>query len=309
MGMLAGMQGSLDWDDLRFLLAAARGGSFAAAARRLRVDQATVGRRLRGLQEAVGAPLWERTPGRLSLTGTGQRVVRAAEQMDEAALQLERTVEAGLPAVEGTLRICATDAVAARILAPRLPDLLARHPALEVELLASNEVASLARREADLAVRLFRPTEPALAARRAGALAFGLYASAAYLRRRGRPRGARLEGHDLLGYERTLAGRSEVLAWPEGLGGRTVLRATSSTTLLSAAEAGMGVALLPCFLADPAGLMRVVAELRSREVWLTVHGQLRAAPRARAGMAFLAEVLREAGPLLRGEAGGPAVSS
>lgn len=299
------MQGQLDWDDLRFLLAAARGGSFAAAARRLRVDQATVGRRLRGLCDAMGAPLWERTAGRLSLTAAGQRALRAAERMDEAALHLERTVDAGLPAVDGVLRIGATEALAARVLAPRLPALVERHPALEVVLVTSNEPANLARREADLAVRLFRPVEPALAARRAGVVAFGLYASESYLRRRGRPARARLEGHDLLGYERSLATRSGALAWADELGGRLVLRASGSSTLLAAAEAGMGIALLPCFLADPAGLERVVPDLRSREIWLTVHGELRGSARARAGMAFLGEALRDAADELRGEAAPP----
>lgn len=295
------MQGQLAWDDLRFLLAASRGGSFAAAARRLGVDQATVGRRLRALREAVGAPLWERTPGRLWLTAAGQRVVRAAERMDEAALHLERTVDAGLPAVEGVLRICATEAMADQVLAPRLPALVERHPALEVELVTSNEPANLARREADLAVRLFRPAEPGLVARRAGVVAFGLYASASYLQRRGRPERARLEGHALLGYQRSLAARSAALAWTDELGGRTVLRASSSGTLLAAAGAGLGIALLPCFLADPAGLVRVVPELRTREIWLTVHGELRGSARARAGMAFLGEALRDAAPALRGD--------
>jgi DNA-binding transcriptional LysR family regulator len=83
----------------------------------------------------------------------------------------------------------------------------------------------------------------------------------------------------------------------------TVLRANGSSTLLAAAAAGLGVALLPCFLADPAGLVRVIPELRSREIWLTVHGEVRGSARTRAGMAFLGEALRDAAPVLRGDAG------
>jgi DNA-binding transcriptional LysR family regulator len=296
------MQGSIAWDDLRFLLAAVRDGSFAAAARRLRVDPATVGRRLRALQLAVGAPLLERSPGRLSLTAAGERALRAAEQMDAAALHLERVVDAGLPAVEGVLRIGATEGLADRVVAPRLPELLARHPALHLELVTSNEAANLSRREADVAVRLFRPAEPALAARRAGLLAFGLYASAGYLGRRGRPAGPRLEGHDLLGYEPGLATRSGALGWADELGGRVVLRATSAGALLAAAAAGAGIGLLPCFLADrEPDLARVLPALRTRELWLVVHGDLRRTARARAGLDFLAQVLADAAPLLRGD--------
>lgn len=305
MHILAKMQGPIDWDHLRFLLAAAHTGSFAAAARRLRVDQATVGRRLRALQDAVGVPLWERTPGRLSLTAAGRRALGAAETMEEAALALELTVEKGRPAVEGVLRISTTDAVASQLLAPRLPELLRQHPALEVELVASNQAANLSRREADLAVRLFRPQEPTLVARRAGVLAYGLYASEPYLGSRGRPRDARLEGHELLGFERTIAPRSRVLAWTDELGGRVVLRASSAAAILAATRAGMGIGVLPCFLADVVpGLARALPELRTSEIWLAVHGELRSSPRARAGMAFLSRVLREEAPLLRGERAG-----
>lgn len=290
------------WDDLRFLLAVARAGSFAAAARRLRVDQATVGRRLRALQDAAGTPLWERTPGRLSLTAAGRQALRAAEAMDEAALGMARALDAGLPAVEGTLRINATEALAAHVLAPRLPRLLARHPALEVELVASNEVANLARREGDVSVRLARPAEAGLVARRAGAMAYGLYASLAYLRLRRSPGDARLRGHALLGYERALAAGSEALAWPDELEGRVVLRASSAAAVLAAAEAGLGVGLLPCLLADRVkALRRIVPDLRTRELWVAVHGDLRASARARAGLEFLAEALREAAGRLRGE--------
>jgi DNA-binding transcriptional LysR family regulator len=295
------MQAPLDWDDLRFLLAAAHGGSFASAARRLHVDQATVGRRLRALQSAVGVPLWERTPGHLSLTVAGKRVLRAAEQMDEAALRLERSVDASQPAVEGVLRIATTEAVASHLLAPRMQDLLRRHPALQVELMASNQVANLARREADLAIRLFRPGEPTLVTRRVGILAFGLYASDDYLRSRGRPRDARLEGYDLLGFERTVSEGLGPVRWLEGLAGRIVLRASSATAILSAAQSALGVGLLPCFIADRVpGLRRVVPELRSCEIWLTVHGELRASSRTRAGMHFLTDLFRRAGPLLQG---------
>lgn len=303
------MHGSFDWDDLRYLLAAEQTGSFAAAARRLRVDQATVGRRLRALHEALGVPLLERTPGRLSLTEAGRRALRAAQDMDQAALHLERTVESGVPEVAGLLRITATDTLASRILAPRLVELTSRHPGLIVELHGSNQTMSLSRREADLAVRLFRPVEPAVAARRVGTLAFGLYASRGYLRRRGRP-DATLRGHDLLGYDRPLAASSEALSWIDELAGaRVVLRSNGALSVLAATSAGLGVGLLPCFLADrEPGLARALPQLRTREIWLAVHGDLRRSARTRVGLDFVAGVLSDEGPRLRGDvprAGGP----
>lgn len=302
MGRLAGMQASFDWDDLRYLLAAEQTGSFAAAARRLRVDQATVGRRLRALQEAIGVPLLERTPGRLSLTEAGRRALHAAQEMDRAALHLERTVEAGIPAVAGLLRITATEALASRVLAPRFAELTSRHPGLTVELLGSNQTMSLSRREADVAVRLYRPVEPAVAARRVGTLGFALYAARDYIRRRGRP-DPMLQGHDLLGYDRPLAASSEALGWVDEFpGARVVLRSNGAFSILAATSAGLGVGVLPCFLADPEpGLVRALPQLRTREIWLAVHGDLRRSARTRVGLDFVAAVLSAEGPCLSGD--------
>lgn len=285
------MQARLDWSDLRYLLAAAQTGSFAAAARRLRVDQATVGRRLRALQDAAGTPLLERTRGALTLSAAGRRALHAAEAMDEAALALERTLDASRPEVAGVLRITATDALASRVIAPRLPELTSRHPGLTVELDVSNQRMSLSRREADVAVRLARPVEAAVAARRGGTLGFALYASRAYLRARGRP-DATLRDHALLGYDRGLAGASSALRWVDELrAGRVVLRSNTALSLLAATSAGLGVAALPCFLGDAEpGLVRVAPEVRTREIWLAVHGDLRRSARARVALDFLAGV-------------------
>jgi DNA-binding transcriptional LysR family regulator len=293
---------ALDWSELRYLLAAEQTGSFAAAARRLRVDPATVGRRLRSLEGALGTPLFERTPGSLTLTGAGRRALRAAEAMDEAALALERTIDAGRPEVSGVLRITATEALVSRVVAPRLPELTSRHPGLTVELCVSSERLSLSRREADVAVRLSRPAEPAVAARRAGTMGFALYASRDYLHRQGAPTEATLRDHDLLGYASPLAAASGPSGWVDELrGGRVVLRANTTFSLLAATSAGLGVGALPCFVADgEPGLVRVLPEVRDREIWLAVHGDLRRSARARVALEFLAAVLSRESARLSG---------
>jgi DNA-binding transcriptional LysR family regulator len=300
------MQTPFSWDDLRYLLAAQQTGSFAGAARRLRVDQATVGRRLRALQEAIGIPLLERTPGRLSLTEAGRRALRAAQEMDEAALHLERTIQSDVPEIAGLLRITATEALASRVLAPRLAALTARHPGLTVGLHVSNERMSLARRDADVAVRLSRPVEPALVARRAGTLGFAFYAAREYLRRRGRP-DPQLREHDVLGYDRALAATSEALGWADEFpAARVVFRSNGALSVLAATSAGLGVGLLPCFLAErEPGLVRALPQVRSREIWLAVHGDLRRSARTRVGLDFVAAVLSAEGPRLAGELARP----
>jgi len=142
-------------------------------------------------------------------------------------------------------------------------------------------------------LRLSRPVEPAVAARRAGTLGFALYASRDYLRRHGAPTAATLRDHALLGYDRPLAAEPGPLAWIDELrGGRVVLRCNTAFTLLAATAAGLGVGALPCFLADAEPeLVRVLPEVREREIWIAVHGDLRRSARARVGLEFLAAVL------------------
>ena len=301
-GNIAEMQATLDWNDLRHLLAVHQAGSFARAARRLGVDPATVGRRMRALREAVGAPLLEGPPRRLSLTAAGRMALEAARLMDDAATALSRAAMGAAAEVAGTLRLTVTEALATRLVIPRLAELLARHPRLQVELVGGNEAMNLSRREADVAVRLFRPSEPALAARRAGTLAFGLYAARAYVRAHGLPTPGTLGAHALLGYEARLARGSAPLGWVDEAGGLVVVRAGTTQGILAAIEAGLGVGALPCLVGDATpGLVRVEGELRTRELWLVVHSEVRRSPAVRAGLDFLAAVLSDAAPALRGE--------
>jgi DNA-binding transcriptional LysR family regulator len=141
-----------------------------------------------------------------------------------------------------------------------------------------------------------------VAARRAGALGFALYASRSYLRARGGPGAATLRDHALLGYDRAL-GAGAATAWIDEVpGARVVLRAGTAAALAAAAAAGLGIAALPCFLADldPA-LVRVLPEVRTRELWIAVHADLRRSPRTRVGLEFLAELLAGEAAALRGE--------
>jgi DNA-binding transcriptional LysR family regulator len=125
------MQAMILWDDLRFLLAL-REGSLAAAARALRVDATTVGRRLAAAERALGTRLFTRTPEGLTPTAAGLRALAAAERTDEAVLALEREVSGGDARAEGTVRITSGDGVLVHALAPALPLLVARHPSLRV---------------------------------------------------------------------------------------------------------------------------------------------------------------------------------
>jgi DNA-binding transcriptional LysR family regulator len=295
----------MDWNDLRYLLALRDQGSLSAAARYLRVNQATVGRRLTALQKDVGVPLVERSSQGMRLTPAGEQAVLAARRMEETTATLERQLAGAEPKVAGAVRITAPDTVASQVLAPHLPELRERHPELRLELLASARAVNLSRQEADVAVRLFRPREPTLAVRRLGTLAFALYASPEYVRRHGRPHPDSLREHVLLGDDDSVAGTPEK-QWLEevGQGAHFALRSNSRYAQLAAARAGAGVALLPCYLADAEpGLVRLCEPevVPPREAWLVVHQDLQRVLRVRAVIDFVGEIFTREKHRLRGE--------
>ena len=295
----------MDWNDLRYLLAVHEGGSFAAAARGLRVDAATVGRRLAALERAVGVRLLEKAPGGMRLTAAGEQAVEAARHIDDTATTLERQLAGADVQVSGSVRITAPETVVSHVLAPHLPDWRERHPALRLELLAATQVLNLSRREADLAVRLFRPQEPALTVRKLGELSLALYGSKAYVRRHGRPKLESLREHVLLGYDDALAQTPEQ-QWLEraGDGALFALRSNSRYVLLEAARRGLGLTVLPCYFADGVtDLVRLspVEALPTREAWLVVHPDLQHASRVRAAIDLLVEAFGREASRLRGE--------
>jgi DNA-binding transcriptional LysR family regulator len=295
----------MDWNDLRYLLALRDQGSLSAAARYLRVNQATVGRRLTALQRDVGVPLVERTSQGMRLTPAGEQAVLTARRIEEATATLERQLAGAEPRVAGAVRITAPDTLASQLLAHHLPELRERYPELRLELSASARAVNLSRQEADVAVRLFRPVEPTLAVRRLGMLAFALYASPEYVRQHGRPRPDSLREHVLLGDDDSVAGTPEK-QWLEevGRGASFALRSNSRYVQLAAARAGAGVALLPCYLADgEQGLVRLCEPdvVPPREAWLVVHQDLQRVPRVRAAIGFVGEIFTREKPRLRGE--------
>lgn len=178
----------MNWDNARFFLAVARTGTLRGAAQRLCVDQATVGRRVAGLEEELSAKLFLRTSTALVLTPAGEALLAPAEAMEQAAHAIERRV-AGIDAqLAGTIRVATTDTMAATFVLPAIAQLRQRHPGIDVVCMASKSIANLTKREADVAVRTLRPDAPDLIARRIGHMETGVYASRGYVARAASPK-------------------------------------------------------------------------------------------------------------------------
>jgi DNA-binding transcriptional LysR family regulator len=281
-----------DWDDLRIFVAAARGGSFSAAARQVGVDAATVGRRIARFETALKATLFTRSPAGLQLTATGARVLEEGLRAEAAMDAALRVGEPDL--VGGVIRLSVSEGFGAAIVAPALPALRAQRPALRVELAAASGFLSPTKREVDMTVTLIAPTSPRLDVQPLTEYELGLYAARAYLARAPLPAApADLPAHDIVGYVDDLIYAPALRYLDEVHPGLTP--SLGSSSILSQAAiiaAGGGIGVLPCFLG--AGLVRVLPDqvrLR-RRFWTAVRRDVTDTARIRLLRSWLQEVVR-----------------
>src|SRR5215470_465032 len=278
----------LDWEDVRYFVALARLGTLSATARDLRVNHATVARRVASLETAVGRPLFDRRADGYALTTDGKAVLDEARAMDEAALSVLRRLDAGTE-LNGLVRLAIGRVLAERFLIDRLRAFHARYPAIDLEIIGGSRVVSLARREADVALRYGSPKDSELIARRVATIGFGLYAAPGYRDKIDAGTAPTFIGFD---EESDFVAEAGWLAQQFGER-RFALRSSSQTTQAAAARAGFGVALLPRYVAvgDPDLVPVSLANwLPEREVWLVIRRDLRNVPRVRALADYLVDV-------------------
>jgi DNA-binding transcriptional LysR family regulator len=304
---MAGLRWStmLDWDDLRCFLAVARAGTLSGAARGLGLTQPSVGRRIAAFEKALGARLFERTSAGHVLSPTGKKLLPFAERMETDALAAERTASGRDMGLRGPVRITASEWMVDRVLSPAIAPLLARHPQLEIELLADARHLSLVRREADIAVRPSRFEHQEVVEIEVATLAFGLFASDDYLEAQGMPDFARqCEGHALIAMSESLTRVPDVDFLPlVAARARVVARANGRLPMATLAAAGAGIACLPLVLGDRTPSLR---RLRTpipgpeRKLWLALHRESRGIPRVKQTASYLRDALRRLQPALAG---------
>ncbi|SNS12384.1 transcriptional regulator, LysR family [Sphingomonas laterariae] len=291
----------IDWNDLRYFLAVAHSGSTLAAGRTLGVSQTTAARRVAALEAGLGLLLFERRQAGYALTAAGEALLAQAEAVETAAMGFADAAAAYNREVSGTVRLTTQELYAVTVLAPILRDLHAAHPGIRIELDTSDEVRDLGAGGADVALRSAdRPTGGGLAGRRVADDMWTVYCSRDYAARHGRPtRRRELAGHPFIGGGGPGVWRV-YRAWLErsGLEGQVAMHHDSETGLLSAIRSGIGLAVLPCFMAEgEADLVRCLDPMpgEARGLWLLTHERVRHTPRVRAVMDFLGERLGRLG--------------
>jgi DNA-binding transcriptional LysR family regulator len=289
---------NVDWDNIRYFLAAARTRSLSAASRALDSNQPTVGRRIDALEAQLGLRLFQRHSTGLTLTEDGQRLIAAAELMEAGAADVVRASQRDTNSIAGTVRIAAPEGLGVSVLTPSLPELCKRYPLLDVVLEPAVTSSDLKRGQADIALRLFKPADADLISRRLCEMGFGLYASADYLAQQGAPESVdALQQHAFIAYGDELKEQEEN-AWLEAImgRGRCLFRSNNTLARLSAVTAGMGIAVMPHLLmAAQSGCVRILPQIEgpSRTIWLVVHGDLRHVARIRVVMGFVSELFQE----------------
>ncbi len=290
----------IDWDDVRYFLAAARGGSVRAAAKSLGVNHATVLRRIAQLEERLGTQMFEKLPSGYRLTGAGEEILDLAEQMHASSQQLETRIFGRDQSVRGLLRVTLPPPLAAHLLMPDFAEFARLHPDIEIEILSSGELANLTNREADLAIRTVydRKTLPLNLHGLMGPELFGgFYMSrdrlAAWHAGAPKPRWIAVNGHGVPDWTR--AGMGLTTGVPFGT--------TDFDSQLAAVRHGIGITALPCFVgdADPV-LVRVpgTALHMYGTLWLLTQGETRKTKRVRLFTEFVSRRLTAYAPLLGG---------
>jgi len=285
---------AFDWNQARAFLVTAEEGSLSAAARALGLTQPTLSRQVAGLEEALGVVLFERTSRALLLTQSGVELLAHFRMMGDAASRISLAATGQSDAVTGHVLISATNLMATQFLPPVLKKLRTTAPDLQIEIIASNELSDLRRREADIAIRHSRPTDETLFAKRLRDTKAHLFASKEYLDAVGRPKSlADLEKLTFVGFDQPEQRLGLMASRGVNLTTANFNFSTSSATLtLELVRQGFGIGILPVEvgaaypeLENPSSAFEPI----SIETWLVAHRELKTNLRIRVVFDLLAK--------------------
>ncbi len=282
---------AMNWDDYRYFLAIARARSLTAAGRVLGVSQPTVSRRLEAMELRLKVRLFDRTQRGYEMTPAAMDIYETIERVGEDLSDIERKVFGKDLQLTGSLRVTCTEVLLNGYLAPYVWQFLDKHPGIEFGVICTDAQLSLSRRDADLAIRFTGRPPETLVGRRLAKAAFGIYAGRdvahALLDR------SNVQSWDWIGWHDEVYNRMLITnAFPEA---RIKHRVDSTAAMQSMARHGLGIAVLPCYTADPdPGLRRALPELLSEgtpDLWILHHPDVRGVSRVSLFAEFIADII------------------
>jgi DNA-binding transcriptional LysR family regulator len=287
---------NFDWALIKSFLAVLDAGSLMGAARKIGAQQPTLSRHIAELEAQLGAPLFERTGRGVSPTAVALAIAEPARLMESGADTLARALAGQRSATTGTVRITTSQVAGVYLLPELIAQLRLIEPGIQIELVTSNQLTNLLRREADIAVRMVRPTQGSLVARKLGEVAIVAAAHRSYLDRVGRPKKPEdLRRHQLIGYDRdeTMERGMARMGFPVPHQAFSV-RTDDQVAYGHLLARGAGIGFIAQYnLAHLAGVEQVLPMLRIPPLpcWLAVHREIRSNPMVRKVFDFLAEAI------------------
>lgn len=285
-----------DWNDLRYFLEVARRGKLSAAALRIGVDHTTVARRISALEEQLHVTLFHREKRAYILSDEGRRLLTYAEKMETSSLALMDEVAPVASGPTGTVRLATPEAFGSQFLAPHCISFHTRHPGITLELVAETRQLTFTKREADAAITLAKPQHGRIASEKVTDYRLRLYAAPSYLQKH--PPIVQLvdlRQHHFIWYVDELLPVPELQLLDKAIPDpHVIFRTTSVTGQARAAESGLGIALLPCYVADQIKSLTPVLPREisvMRELWLSVHDDAAREPHIEAVQTFLTTLI------------------
>ncbi len=289
----------IDWDDIRYFLEVVRADSMSQAARQLGVNHTTVSRRLAALEERLGKKLFDRENG-WAISPVGERLVVYAESMAEEANNIARQVLADSHELSGLLRVTSADPCVDLMMMPTIKKFISAYPEVELEVIDTAEEVDLSSREADVALRGTDNPPPNLVGKRIATINYTVYGNKELKQRfEAEPEAEDIPCVTWIGDGHTLP------KWIEKDMPRTrrVYRASSITAMLAMAREGLGLAQLPCMIADVDPVLhriKTMPQVPGWGLWVLSHVDLRTTARVRIFRDFLVDELMKKKDLIEG---------
>ncbi|WP_176331616.1 LysR family transcriptional regulator [Burkholderia vietnamiensis] len=284
----------MDWNDLRYFLCVARMGSLSRAASELGVSVSTVSRRILELEANLRTTLFSRSPTGYTLTPEGERVLNGAEMVEAGVFAVERSAYGLADHPSGTVRLATSENIATDLVIPALPRFREQYPLIRLEIVTSTMPVELESQEADIALRMVRPDRGNLKIRRLGRMTYSVYGRRDYLQANPAISVNPLKGRSFIVWDDAHAHLPAAVWAADRISATDIALVTSSLpTQIAAVRAGIGLAIIPDFLAAGDDFVQVLppSEVFSNDLWLVVHSDISTSARVRAVSDFLSDVI------------------
>ncbi len=275
----------MNWDNVKVFLAVERAGTIAGASAELGIDESTVARRLKQLENALDARLFVTSSGIRKLSAFGEKILPSAEAMEAANNDIEAVSKSIVSHPSGTVRISATTMVAHHILMPEVAMFRRSYPGVTLELAVSNDIADLGRMEADLAIRMVRPREGDYTIRKICTIKY-----AAYAHRHSE------SNSQWIGFSENYTRMLDVKNLLEDFDGPPCVITNDPGLMLAAVLTGEVSAVLPTFVGSKHSELVPLESIpvRNRETWLVFRSDLKTSPNVRIAIQWIDACFRSA---------------